>query len=469
MPVYEERATVEAAIADALFADLPVASRELVVVDDGSRDGTRDLLREGDWGMNVRVFFHDRNRGKGEAVRTALTHARGRFAAILDADLEYEAADLARLLRPLLAGEARVVFGTRAFTRETAYSSSYVIGNKAVTLATNVLFNSGISDVMTCHKAMSTELFRALRLQEGGFAIEAEIAAEVMRAGESIYEVPISYRARGRDDGKKLTAVDGVRVLRTLARCRLAGSPERLEEEGEREVRSAIREDLYSLREARHFGDWMLDQFSEDIRGDVAEIGAGIGTFSERLLRRPISSLLMLEPDEESAARLDPVAANDQRARVAVEALPEAPSLDRESVDFVLCLNVIEHIRDDAGALQAIGSALRPGGSLGLLVPAHPRLFGPLDRRYGHIRRYTPDSLSHVVEGAGLVIRDLRRFNALGVPGWWAKNRRPDGRLDHRSLKLYDAAVPIWRRIEPLLGPPAGLSLVVRATRPLKS
>jgi glycosyltransferase involved in cell wall biosynthesis len=221
MPVYNERATIDAAIADALAAELPVEARELIVVDDGSTDGTRDLLGARTWPDNVRIVFHAENQGKGAAVRTALTHANAEFAAILDADLEYRAADLAAVLEPLVSGEARVVFGTRAWTSQSSFSFWYVIGNKGVTFATNVLYNCWISDVMTCHKAMHTELFRKLPLRERGFAIEPEIAARVLRAGERIHEVPISYRARGREAGKKLTAFDGIRVLRTLVRCRV--------------------------------------------------------------------------------------------------------------------------------------------------------------------------------------------------------------------------------------------------------
>ncbi len=222
MPVFNERATIEAAITDALEAELPVATRQLVVVDDGSTDGTRDLLVGREWPAEVEIVLHDRNRGKGAAVRTALAHASGELSAILDADLEYRAADLAPVLAPLLAGEARVVFGTRAWTSQSAYSFWYVVGNRAVTFATNVLYNCWISDVMTCHKAMRTELFRSLPLSETGFAIEPEIAARVLRSGARIHEVPIAYRARGREQGKKLTALDGLRVLRTLVRCRIA-------------------------------------------------------------------------------------------------------------------------------------------------------------------------------------------------------------------------------------------------------
>jgi glycosyltransferase involved in cell wall biosynthesis len=221
MPVYNEASTVLAAIDDALGAELPVARRELIVVDDGSTDGTRELLRSAELPAHVRLCEHDRNRGKGAALRTGLTHATGDYTAVLDADLEYHAADLGALLHPVLAGDATVVFGTRMWSSHAAYSFWYVIGNKAVTFATNVLYNCWISDVMTCHKLMPTELFRGLKLRERGFAIEPEIAARVLLSGERIYEVPITYRARSREAGKKLTATDGLRVLRTLIRCRL--------------------------------------------------------------------------------------------------------------------------------------------------------------------------------------------------------------------------------------------------------
>jgi len=221
MPVFDEQATIEAAIADALSADLPVDARELIVVDDGSTDGTREILESRTWPDEVRVVFHDANQGKGAAVRTALGQATLEYAAIFDADLEYPAKDLALVLEPLVSGEAAVVFGTRAWTSQSSFSFWYVMGNKSVTFATNLLYNCWISDVMTCYKAMRTELFRSLPLKERGFAIEPEIAARVLRSGERIHEVPISYRARSREAGKKLTALDGIRVLRTLVRCRL--------------------------------------------------------------------------------------------------------------------------------------------------------------------------------------------------------------------------------------------------------
>lgn len=220
MPVYNELATVEHAIASVL--DAGISDRlELIVVDDGSTDGTRELLRDGQWPERVRYVEHDRNRGKGAALRTALAEARGSYTAVMDADLEYDPRDIPALLEPLRAGEANVVFGTRGFYSHSAYSFWYVVGNRAVTFAANLIYNSWISDMMTGHKAMKTELFRSLSLRERGFAIEAEITARLLGKGERIYEVPIVYKARSREEGKKLTALDGLRVLRTILRCRV--------------------------------------------------------------------------------------------------------------------------------------------------------------------------------------------------------------------------------------------------------
>ena len=221
MPVFNERVRLERAVDAVLHAK--VADRfELLIVDDGSTDGTRDILQRADWAPEVRVIYHDRNRGKGAAIRTALSEARGLYTTIMDADLEYEPSDIPSLLGPLRDGDAKVVFGTRGFQSHSAYSFWYVIGNRAVTFAANLLYNSWVSDMMTGQKAMSTELFRSLELRERGFAIEAEITARLLRRGIRIYEVPIDYTARSREDGKKLTALDGLRVLRTLIRCRVS-------------------------------------------------------------------------------------------------------------------------------------------------------------------------------------------------------------------------------------------------------
>jgi glycosyltransferase involved in cell wall biosynthesis len=220
MPAYNERPTIERAVEAVLESELP--PYELLIVDDGSTDGTSEIVDRGSWPSHVRVLHHDRNRGKGAALRTALGHARGRYTTILDSDLEYDANDIPALIEPLRRGDAAAVYGTRGFQSHSAYSFWYVVGNRGVSFAANIIYNSWVSDIMTGHKAIETELFRSLDLRERGFAIEAEITARLLRRGIRIYEVPVVYRARSREQGKKLTALDGVRVLATLVRCRIA-------------------------------------------------------------------------------------------------------------------------------------------------------------------------------------------------------------------------------------------------------
>ena len=220
MPVYNERERVTQAIAEVLDTVLPTTF-ELIIVDDGSIDGTRELLRALAPDERVRIVEHDRNRGKGAAVRTALEHARGELTCIFDADLEYDADDLGRLMPPLLDGSANACFGVRAFDGYTSHSFLFVMGNKGVTLACNLLFNVYLRDIMTCHKMVRTDVMRGLDLRASGFQIEPEIVARLIQHGERIYEVPVHYRARSDIEGKKLTSRDGFRVLATLVRCRL--------------------------------------------------------------------------------------------------------------------------------------------------------------------------------------------------------------------------------------------------------
>jgi len=219
MPVYNE----EARLADALAQALDVkytTDIELVVVDDGSRDRTAEILRSVDDPRLHRVF-HERNQGKGAAIQTAAAHATGDYMVILDADLEYDPNDIPRLLQPVLDGHATVVYGNRTFGSHSSFSFWYVMGNKAVTTAANILFNCYIGDLETCFKLMPVDVYRALNVKSRGFGMEAEVTGKLLRRRVRPYEVPISYRARSREEGKKITWRDGVEALWILLRERL--------------------------------------------------------------------------------------------------------------------------------------------------------------------------------------------------------------------------------------------------------
>lgn len=221
MPVYNERATLASAVKEVLNVSFPCET-ELVVVDDGSTDGTRDLypLLAGD--PRVKIHMHERNRGKGAAIATAAAAAVGDYLIMCDADLEYRPAEIPSLLAPVIAGDAEVVYGTRTFGSHNAYSYAYVLGNKAVTTFANALFNCYISDLETCFKLIPAALYRELGIRDTGFGMEAEITGKLLRRGIRPYEIPITYRARTREAGKKLTSRDGAEALWILIRERLA-------------------------------------------------------------------------------------------------------------------------------------------------------------------------------------------------------------------------------------------------------
>jgi glycosyltransferase involved in cell wall biosynthesis len=219
MPVYNEEATLAAAVKRVLDVAYP-CEVELIIVDDGSTDRTAEVLA----GLaDPRLVKHEHpvNRGKGAAVRTGAALASGDYLIFCDADLEYSPEEIPTLLRPVLDGEADVVFGARNFNAHTAYSFWYVVGNKGVTMVANVLYNAWISDLETCFKLLPTTLYRDLGVRSAGFGMEAEITAKLLKRGVRPYEVPISYKARRRVEGKKLTWTDGVAAIWILTRVRL--------------------------------------------------------------------------------------------------------------------------------------------------------------------------------------------------------------------------------------------------------
>jgi glycosyltransferase involved in cell wall biosynthesis len=221
MPAYNEGATVTRAIHHVLDVDYPCPV-ELIVVDDGSTDSTAEQLRAID-DDRVVVLTHPRNLGKGAALRTAIQAATGTHLVPFDADMEYSATDLPPLLAPIIAGRCRVVYGTRLFGVNTVYHSlHYAVGNRVMTLATNVLFGSYISDLHTCLKLVPLEILRAMDLRESGFGLDTEITANALKMGIRPFEVPVSYFARSHHEGKKINWRDGVQCFRVLGRVRLS-------------------------------------------------------------------------------------------------------------------------------------------------------------------------------------------------------------------------------------------------------
>jgi glycosyltransferase involved in cell wall biosynthesis len=241
MPVYNERSTLEEIVQRVRAVDLTVNpagdnpmlpgpirfEREIVIVDDGSTDGSRDILDRwradppADPPADMQIIYHDRNSGKGAALRTGFQHATGDIFVIQDADLEYDPRDYVKLLEPLLEGRASVIYGSRFMGGpRAAMSLTHTLGNQLLTIATNLLYGVALSDMETCYKCFRREILDGVPLRSRAFEIEPELTAKILKRGHSIFEVPISYNGRGFHEGKKIGWQDGFAAVRTLVRYR---------------------------------------------------------------------------------------------------------------------------------------------------------------------------------------------------------------------------------------------------------
>jgi len=217
MPVYNERDTIEGMIARVLA--VPDLRIELIVVDDGSKDGTSDILR----GLQARYPFkllQKPNGGKGSALRLGFKEVTGDLVVIQDADTEYSPEEFPELIELIIKGRADVVYGSRFLGRHRVFLFTHYLGNLFLTFLTNVLYNTMLTDMETCYKAMRIEVLRSFTLDSNGFGIEPELTAKIFKRGYRVYEVPITYDGRGYEEGKKITWRDGVVALWVLVKYR---------------------------------------------------------------------------------------------------------------------------------------------------------------------------------------------------------------------------------------------------------
>jgi len=219
MPVFNEAATIEEIVRRVLAVPLRI---QLIVIDDGSTDGTRETLQRLQQELGFALGMQPRNRGKGAALRTGFAEVRGDIVAIQDADLEYSPEEFPMLIELICQGRADVVYGSRFLGRHRVFLFTHYVGNRLLTLLTNVLYNTMLSDMETCYKVMRTDVLRSMTLCSNGFGIEPELTAKIFKRGYRVYEVPITYDGRGYDEGKKIGWRDGVVALWVLLRYRFS-------------------------------------------------------------------------------------------------------------------------------------------------------------------------------------------------------------------------------------------------------
>jgi glycosyltransferase involved in cell wall biosynthesis len=460
MPVYNERFLVEEAIARVLAVDSPLISKlDLIVVDDGSSDGSRDILRRlvEEHAGRFRYLEHASNRGKGAAVRTGVEHARGDVTVVHDADLEYDPDDLEGLMLPFIREKADAVFGSRFLTgryRRVLYFR-HTLGNRLLTFLCDLLTDLNLTDMETCYKAVRTRLLQSIPLRSNDFRIEPELTIKLGQRGARIFEVPISYAGRTYLEGKKIGLKDAVLAVLAMLRYSIVRDLYHHEEHGSRI--------LSSMSGTPRFNQWMADNIRPWVGSRVLEIGAGLGSLTRAL--GPFDTYTISDVDPQHLDVLGAYASNKPYMDVERVDLLEPDDFYElhGRYDTVVCLNVLEHIDPEDLALQNIRSALMPEGRVILLVPRGPRLFGTLDEVLGHVRRYTRGTLRATLERNGFELEACFDFNRATAPAWWFNGRvlqrRHFGKL---QLRLMNLAIPLLRRFDDWL-PWAGTSLIAVA------
>jgi glycosyltransferase involved in cell wall biosynthesis len=468
VPVYNERYLVAASLERLLVlkACPHLHQVQVVVVDDGSRDGSDDIVAkfvaargEGDGIITWQFIRHERNQGKGAAVRTGLNAASGEITVIHDADLECEPEDIPDLLPPFLQDEADAVYGSRFLIRSTHRVLFYrhELGNRLLTFLSNLASNYGFTDMETCYKVIRTDLWRSIPIESNDFRMEPEITIKLAKRGARVYEVPIRYAGRSYDDGKKISWKDGFRAISAIIKYAVTDNIYADE--------SHASQILVRLARVRSYARWVASTIKPYVGDAVFEVGAGLGGVTASLLPRP--RYLATDVNPLYVGQLQGMAVN--RPYMAVSACditrPDTMPAD-ETFDTAICLNVLDLLESDHAAVRRLADTLQPGGRVILMVPRGPRLFGALDRSLNRRRRYRRHEVEELAQAAGLDVEHLTGFNRAGVLGWWLHSKA----LRHETIGIVAATslnmlMPLVRKVEGWLPLPT-LSWLLVARKP---
>lgn len=470
IPVFNERRTIREIVRR--VKDTPY-EKEIIIVDDCSTDGTRQILKEFENDPIVRLILLNENRGKGHALRIGLGAATKDLVLIQDADLEYTPEDYETLLRPIELGRADVVYGSRFLhgERRVLYFR-HSIGNKFLTLLSNIFTDLNLTDIETCYKVFKRPIIQNIELCSDRFGFEPEITAKVAKLGCAVYEVPIRYYGRSYAEGKKIAWRDGIAAIYHIIRFSLSRKNFVKDAVALRQAMIAPPPDpdvgvetLEAFEDAKRYNGWICERVAGHISGRVLEVGSGIGNIvGELLSAEKVTSIVATDISDSSLSTLRDRFGWDSRLTTEVwnAEQPPSPSLLAEKFDTIISSNVLEHINDHETALKHIRELLKPSGTLIILVPAHAALYSGLDEDLGHFRRYSRAELMRVHDAAGFEVHKVIDHNFVGAIGWWwAGKVRKRRTLRASDTKTFDKLVPALKVIDPVIAKfSGGVSLI---------
>ena len=454
VPVYNEQYLVESSLKRlAVLENCPDLGRvRVIVVNDASKDGTaaalerfRDNLDQSGLRNFEWIFLeHAKNQGKGAAIRSAIAHIDTDLVVIHDADLEYHPSDIAKMVPLFVNEDADAVFGSRFlssdFRRVLLFRHS--LGNKLITLLTNIVTDLNLSDIETCYKMVRADIFKGIPWESDRFGIEPEITVKLAKRKARIFEIPIRYSGRTYAEGKKITWKDGVRALGALVKYGISDKVYVADAYGS--------EILARLNRAPRFTKWMADTIRPYVGDRVLEIGAGIGNLTANLVPRTKYHASDINPHY--LDRLETLKQARPYLQVHYTDASAAETYPAEQFDTVICMNVVEHIENDVEALRNIRRSLDKNGRAIVLVPNGPRLFGSLDKVLGHYRRYTREQLVKACQDAGFTVEKVLKFNRIGTPGWWLNGRiLKKETFGFWQIKVLNFLIPFVRPIDRFL------------------
>lgn len=448
VPVFNEEQFIAEVLARVMAAPLPDGfSAEIVVVDDASTDNSAAIAEDMASAAPdvVRVIRLARNRGKGNAIRTAIEHATGEFCIIQDSDLEYNPQDYPRLLGPLVDGAADVVYGSRFASTERRRVLYYwhSIANYLLTTLCNVFADVNLTDMETGYKAFRTSLVSSIPIRSERFGIEPELTIKLAKRQARFYEVPISYEGRTYEDGKKIGLKDAFQAVAVILKNWVTS--DLYKDPGEEIL------DAFSV--APRFNRWMAETIRPYVGRRIMEIGAGMGNLTRQFVGH-CDSYVATDISVNHLSRLRTRLQHQPRLVVATCDLSKRQDFQPfvEAADTVICLNVLEHMEDDLECARNMLSALQPGGRALILVPHGQNIYGRLDVVLGHYRRYSHQQLRAVLENAGFSVERILDFNRVSRPGWFIKGKLlRQSRIARSQIKVFDRFVGVWRKIDKYL------------------